>query len=60
MVRRVSCFPRGVWHDERKKSSEDLIPDDARRLLLIYLARINELADLPEYYCGSAFRRAKK
>ena len=25
-------------------------PDDARRLLLIYLARINELADRPEYY----------
>jgi hypothetical protein len=25
-------------------------PDDARRLLLIYLARINELADRPEFY----------
>jgi hypothetical protein len=25
-------------------------PDDARRLLLIYLARINELADKPEFY----------
>jgi hypothetical protein len=25
-------------------------PDDARRLLLIYLERINELADRPEYY----------
>jgi Domain of unknown function (DUF4105) len=25
-------------------------PDDARRLLLVYLARINELADHPEYY----------
>jgi hypothetical protein len=25
-------------------------PDDARRLLLVYLARINELADRPEYY----------
>jgi hypothetical protein len=25
-------------------------PGDARRLLLIYLARINELADRPEYY----------
>ena len=24
--------------------------DDARRLLLIYLARINELADRPEFY----------
>ena len=25
-------------------------PDDARRLLLVYLARINELADRPEFY----------
>jgi len=25
-------------------------PDDARRLLMIYLARINELADRPEFY----------
>jgi hypothetical protein len=25
-------------------------PEDARRLLLVYLARINELADRPEYY----------
>jgi hypothetical protein len=25
-------------------------PDDARRLLLVYLARINELADHPEFY----------
>ena len=25
-------------------------PDDARRLLLVYLARINELADQPEFY----------
>jgi hypothetical protein len=25
-------------------------PDDARRLLVIYLARINELADRPEFY----------
>jgi Domain of unknown function (DUF4105) len=25
-------------------------PDDARRLLLVYLARINEVADRPEYY----------
>jgi Domain of unknown function (DUF4105) len=25
-------------------------PDDARRLLRVYLARINELADRPEYY----------
>jgi hypothetical protein len=25
-------------------------PDDARRRLLIYLARINELADRPEFY----------
>ena len=25
-------------------------PDDVRRLLLIYLARINELADRPEFY----------
>jgi hypothetical protein len=25
-------------------------PDDARRLLLVYLARINELADNPEFY----------
>jgi hypothetical protein len=25
-------------------------PDDARRLLLLYLARINELADRPEFY----------
>jgi Domain of unknown function (DUF4105) len=25
-------------------------PDDARRLLLVYLARINQLADRPEYY----------
>jgi hypothetical protein len=25
-------------------------PDDARRLLLIYLARVNELADHPEFY----------
>ena len=24
--------------------------DDARRLLLVYLARINELADRPEFY----------
>jgi len=25
-------------------------PDDARRLLMVYLARINELADRPEFY----------
>ncbi len=25
-------------------------PEDARRLLLVYLARINELADRPEFY----------
>jgi hypothetical protein len=25
-------------------------PDDARRLLMIYLARINQLADRPEFY----------
>ncbi len=25
-------------------------PDDARRLLLVYLARINELAERPEFY----------
>ena len=53
-------FSKRSMHDELKKFSEDLIPDDARRLLLIYLARINELADRPEYYYGSAFRRGKK
>ena len=26
------------------------VPDDARRLLMVYLARINELADRPEFY----------
>jgi hypothetical protein len=26
------------------------LPEDARRLLLVYLARINELADRPEFY----------
>ena len=25
-------------------------PDDARRLLMVYLGRINELADRPEFY----------
>ena len=25
-------------------------PEDARRLLVVYLARINELADRPEFY----------
>ena len=25
-------------------------PDDARRLLMVYLVRINELADHPEFY----------
>jgi hypothetical protein len=28
----------------------NMMPDKARRLLLIYLARINELADRPEFY----------
>jgi hypothetical protein len=28
----------------------DTSPDDARRLLMVYLARINELADRPEFY----------
>jgi hypothetical protein len=31
-------------------SARSTSPDDVRRLLLVYLARINELADRPKFY----------